>query len=219
VIVDLAECAAMRRAEITALKAYVTRTHSDFVDKYERLAVKIPRRVVFAGTTNETEFLSDPTGARRWWVVLCGTHHGGRAMDLPALRVDRGQLWAEAVALYRAWEARGSNPDECPWWATREELPLAEAAAEEARQLDPWEESINKALCEGCSSVGGFRTSDVPAIDEGAASVTAAQIWTHVLRLDSPTRADSMRLTQAMRALGWRAGRAGHGNVRTFTRP
>ena len=58
----------------------------------------MPRTTVFAGTTNDDEFLQDATGSRRWWVIETTT------CDAQTLRQDRDQLWAEAVHAYRQGE-------------------------------------------------------------------------------------------------------------------
>jgi hypothetical protein len=54
---------------------------------------------VFGSTTNETsDFLTDPTGDARFWVVRAGQ------LQFSELERDRDQLWAEAVQAYRAGE-------------------------------------------------------------------------------------------------------------------
>jgi len=78
--------------------------------------VSIPRQCVFLGTTNETCFLRDRTGNRRWWPVNVGM------IDLESLRTDIEQLWAEAVRLYQSGQ---------PWHLTGEALKLAEDAQAE----------------------------------------------------------------------------------------
>ena len=94
-IVELPELAAIRRTgDLESIKAFLSRTSDRFRPPYGRRTVDIPRQCVFIATTNETEYLRDPTGNRRFWPVHCG------AIGLAALARDCDQLWAEAVARY-----------------------------------------------------------------------------------------------------------------------
>jgi predicted P-loop ATPase len=83
---------------------------------------------VLVGTTNEEQFLADPTGARRYWPLRVT-----RLVDIQKLKAWRDQLWAEAVAAYESRES---------WWlSASDETALAEAA-EQFRSTDPWEEAV-----------------------------------------------------------------------------
>ena len=96
-IYELSELAGLRRTEIETLKSFISKTEDNARPAYGRFRVDQPRRCVFVGTTNDTEYLRDATGNRRFWPVRTGI------VDLDALRRDRDQLWAEAAAA----EARG----------------------------------------------------------------------------------------------------------------
>lgn len=113
-IIEISELDAMRRAEVSHVKAFISRTTDRFRPPYGRRVVESPRQCVFVGTTNQDEYLKDDTGARRFWPVAVR-----REIDLRSLRQDRDQLWAEAVRLYQ---------DGTRWWLTGE---LAQAAAGE----------------------------------------------------------------------------------------
>lgn len=141
-IYELAELDSLRRAEAQTLKAFVSSQRDSYRPSYGRNTRDIPRTTVFAGTTNDDEFLQDATGSRRWWVVET------TSCDAEALRHDRDQLWAEAVHAYRegeSWhleadieEARAalaqryevSDPLAAPfeiWSYRREDFTIAEA--------------------------------------------------------------------------------------------
>jgi hypothetical protein len=78
-----------------------------------------PRQCVFAGTINPLEgYLNDPTGARRFWPVVC------RDIDLETLVRDRDQLWAEARVRFQAG---------MPWWLDTPELEALARPEQEAR--------------------------------------------------------------------------------------
>ena len=97
-IYELAELDSLRRAEAQTLKAFVSSQRDSYRPSYGRNTRDVPRTTVFAGTTNDDEFLQDATGSRRWWVIETTT------CDAQTLRQDRDQLWAEAVHAYRSGE-------------------------------------------------------------------------------------------------------------------
>jgi predicted P-loop ATPase len=108
-IVELAELAGIRKAaDVEALKASITRSVDTFRRPYEVKERDYPRRFVFVATTNKSQYLADPTGAllRRFMPVKSNTNEVNR-VDLEGLKRDAGQLWGEAVHLYRAG---------VPWW-------------------------------------------------------------------------------------------------------
>lgn len=123
-IVEVGELDALRGSAQTRVKDFLSQTVDHFRPAYGRLAVTRPRECVFVGTTNESQYLGDPTGARRFWPVRVGQ------LFRDDLLRNRDQLWAEAVHLYRT----GAQ-----WWP---EAQHHEALAEqqEARyQVDDWE--------------------------------------------------------------------------------
>jgi len=113
-IVELGELAALRRSDIEPMKAFLTRRYDDFRPPYQRRNVQTPRQCVFTGSTNDQQYLRDPTGNRRFWPVRLSTPLSDA--DLAALEGARDQLWAEALAAYRAGE---------PWHLTHDENALA----------------------------------------------------------------------------------------------
>lgn len=123
-IVELSELAAMSKSEAEAVKSFLTRRIDKYRPPYGRHLIEQARRCVFLGTTNESSYLRDATGNRRFWPVEIGT------ANIEALARDRDQLIAEAVDAYRAGEA---------WYLTDAEL-TRQAEAEQTLRLeeDPW---------------------------------------------------------------------------------
>ena len=131
-IVEIAELDAIGRAEVSRIKAFLTRTTDRFRPPYGRYTVEVPRQCVFAGTVNPDTYLRDETGNRRFWPLRCGT------IDIAVLARDRDQLWAEAVHRFRAGAI---------WWIEDPAL-LAEAREEQDRryQSDAWDDLIEHWL-------------------------------------------------------------------------
>jgi predicted P-loop ATPase len=131
-IAEFSELEALNRAELSALKAFVTRRVDRYRPPYGRVAQDHPRRCVLAGTTNEDSFLRDSTGNRRFWPVACGVTCN--AADVAAIAADRDQLWAEAVARYHAGETRFLHEPDI--------VAAAGEIAERYFQRDEWEDLL-----------------------------------------------------------------------------
>lgn len=92
---EIGELDGMNRHEAEGLKNFLSTTTDTYRDPYGTFNEDFPRTVVLCGTTNESTYLRDPTGNRRYWPIRV------RKVNLDALRRDAGQLWGEAVHLYR----------------------------------------------------------------------------------------------------------------------
>lgn len=72
-IIELAELDSLSRAEVSTVKAFISRRHDRFRPPYGKRLVDLPRQCVFAGSVNpEGGYLKDATGGRRFWPVVCG---------------------------------------------------------------------------------------------------------------------------------------------------
>jgi predicted P-loop ATPase len=126
--IEIGELSSMTRGEIEKVKAFISRKVDRFRPSYGRHVIEVPRQSVFAGSTNDSEYMKDATGARRYLPILCGKFH------LKSLKRDRDQLWAEAAALYRKGE---------PWWITNASLLEAVKEEQAGRYMeDAWAELI-----------------------------------------------------------------------------
>lgn len=101
---------------IGALRALVSSKKDTFRAPYAAAPEKRPRRGIFVGSVNQTDFLRDPYGTRRWHVISLPPGH-----SIPLKRLDNGgreSFWKAAIL---AMEAGEQN------WLSKEWEELSEA--------------------------------------------------------------------------------------------
>lgn len=129
---EMPELDALRGANVTAVKAFLSKQSDRAREPYARTYQDYQRQCVFIGTTNDNHYLTDRSGNRRYWPVEC------RNIDLPAIQEQRDQLWAEAVARYESNEK---------WWLDTEELDAVARDEQRGRETrEAWFELVAKWL-------------------------------------------------------------------------
>jgi predicted P-loop ATPase len=187
-IIELAELSQFKRSEIETVKAFITRRVEQYRPSYGRHEISFPRQCIFAGSTNDETYLVDRTGNRRWWVVSC------EHVDLAALVRDRDQIWAEAVARYRAGEH---------WWLAREIESVAAAEARLRVAHDPWTADVVTAT----ASIAGLEVSP----GEVMARMNLPATERH--------ERSAGRVGQILRDLGWVKGKRHMTRGQLYVRP
>lgn len=95
-LVELGELdSTFRRADISALKAFLTQQDDVLRVAYARRESKFARRTVFFGSVNPKVFLHDPTGNRRYWTIEAERLDHSHGLDMQ-------QVWAQVHGL---WES------------------------------------------------------------------------------------------------------------------
>ncbi|ACL77349.1 virulence-associated E family protein [Ruminiclostridium cellulolyticum] len=181
-IFELGELSAMKKSELEEVKAFLSKTEDRYRVAYDRQVSEFPRKCIFFGTTNNHNFLQDPTGNRRFWPV--DVDPDKRKLDHWDYLKDEeiGQIWAEALTLYKAGES----------------LELDKKTAREAERMqgihtetDPREGLIQRYL--ETKLPADWDEKDVwerrnyleePTGDIPRTRVCAAEIWAEALRLD-----------------------------------
>lgn len=107
---EIGELTAFTKQETQVIKQFLSKTDDIYRAAYGRRTEKYPRRCVFFGTSNDTEFLKDTTENRRFWPVDVGVHRAAKSVwnDLPR-EVD--QIWAEAYAYWQLGEKLFLSPE------------------------------------------------------------------------------------------------------------
>ncbi len=100
---EVGELTAMSKQETNTVKQFLSKSEDIYRAAYGRRTEKYPRRCIFFGTSNESEFLKDATGNRRFWPIDVGEFPATKSVwkDLPE-EID--QVWAEAYAYWMLGE-------------------------------------------------------------------------------------------------------------------
>jgi predicted P-loop ATPase len=120
---------AYKKKDVSQLKAFLSRRKDSMRRPYGTDIEDFPRPSIMVGSTNQNEFLYDPTGERRFWVIRVLL----KRIDIPQLRKERDLLWAAAVAAYKNGEQ---------WHLTDTEDAWLDAANKQFQSTDPWEATI-----------------------------------------------------------------------------
>lgn len=129
---EVAEMQAMSKADVDAVKMFLSKTNDYYRAAYGRYIADRPRQCVFFGTTNSRECLTDPSGSRRFWVVDIDRQPRKKNV-FQDLDGERDQLWAEAMAYWRLGE---------PLHLPAELETVAKSVQEDHRARHPWEGMI-----------------------------------------------------------------------------
>ncbi|BEP61280.1 hypothetical protein GmRootV213_18340 [Variovorax sp. V213] len=197
-VVELPELRGMSQRDASDLKAFITKQVDMWVPKYVEHQTRNPRRFIFFGSTNKRDFLTDPTGSRRFLPFEAGR------CDPDGVARDRDQLWAEGAALF---DAHGVM------WEDAERL--AEAEHHKYQDDDAWVPAIADYL-------DGRRPHD-PHFPNPLARTTTRDVLHVALdkRVGDFKRADEMRAAACLTSMGWQRVREMANGVRCwfFIRP
>lgn len=99
-VTEMGELASLKKSELETVKAYISSQSDHVRAPYGRKAMDLKRQSVFIGTTNESFYLKDKSGNRRYWPIPVGQ------CDFQGLQAVRDQLFAEA---YFVWSTLGEK--------------------------------------------------------------------------------------------------------------
>lgn len=129
--------ATFRKADIAALKGFISRSEDVYRKPYAAQAEQIQRRTVFFASVNDEQFLHDPTGNARWWTLPV------ERLDINHA-IDTQQLWAEVLTWFRAEYREG--PGLRPWDLSATELTRLSNSNDTFTATDPIADAI-RSLC------------------------------------------------------------------------
>jgi len=140
---ELPELSAMHRGEANDTKAFMTRTKDDVRLSYDRNVSELPRQSVIYGTTNDTKYLRDTTGGRRFLPILL---HDVESIDVIGLMEARDALWCDAYEGYIEMRRKTPADRDLPLFLTGEAAEVAKELQERARKTEPWENWLETVM-------------------------------------------------------------------------
>lgn len=100
-ILEMAELSGLRKADIEAVKQFISKSEDMYRPAYGHTVEVYPRQCIFVGTTNEPDFLQDPTGNRRFIPIDTFMDKAVKSV-FSDLDDEVDQMWAEAYELYKS---------------------------------------------------------------------------------------------------------------------
>jgi putative DNA primase/helicase len=134
---ELPELSSMHKGEANHTKAFMSRQHDDVRLSYEKHMAELPRQCVIWGTTNDTEYLRDTTGGRRYFPIPIDAS----AIDPLAIMRAKAGLWRAAYEAYVEMRSRTPQGQDLPLFiaaGTEADL-IAKQLQERARKAETWE--------------------------------------------------------------------------------
>lgn len=93
-VCELGELDSTLKKDLAKLKAFLTEQEDEYRRPYAAFPVKYPRMTSFYATVNQSDFLKDETGNRRYWVIPV------KKIDFEKLeKLEIEQLWGEVMHL------------------------------------------------------------------------------------------------------------------------
>ena len=224
---EVGELSAFTKQETQVIKQFLSKTEDIYRAAYGRRTDKYLRRCVFFGTSNDSEFLKDMTGNRRFWPVDVGVNPAKRSVwkELPQ-EVD--QIWAEAYAYWAAGEEL-YMPKELEAAAVEQQETHREASGKEGLIMD----FLNKPVPISWNQMdlvkrrmflsGGMHVEEKLVLRD---KICAVEIWTECFGGDLKymKRSDSMEINNILLHGKWQRIKTPrdfgpYGPQRGFTRP
>ena len=172
---ELAEIdSVFKRKEVASLRAFFTTKADNLRVPYGSSIEQFPRTSCFVGSVNPEQFLCDPEGHRRYWVIPTDIDR----IPVEILRQERDRLWAAAVHAYRRGEMN--------WLTPLEEKRNALLNKRYEIEEDSWVEVIAHYL----------ETKDETTVGTILGDCLKIELGKH-------DRSSQMRVAEVLKKLGW----------------
>lgn len=136
-IVEISELEALNKSEVGSVKQILSQTSDRYRAAYGRIVQEHPRRCVFFGTSNNSDYLRDRTGNRRFWPVDTEIVPIKKSVFTDLTDEEINQIWAEAKVRYTQNE---------PLYLSKETEQLAKQVQSDHREVSVKEGLIRDFL-------------------------------------------------------------------------
>lgn len=103
-LVEMAELSGLKKAEVETIKQFISKCEDMYRPAYGRTVETYKRQCVFFGTTNDSDFLHDPSGNRRFNPVNVDFDRATKSVKDDMTQSEVDQIWAEAYYLVKQGE-------------------------------------------------------------------------------------------------------------------
>ncbi|TIS46179.1 MAG: hypothetical protein E5W96_27760 [Mesorhizobium sp.] len=203
-VIEVGELASLNRAEANEVKESLVKTEDRARMSYARHPVSRRRQCVFMGTTNDDQYLKDPTGNRRYWPIK-STRTMGDPIDIDRLKKKLPAIWAEALWRYEIM--RDGQPEGALNLSLSSEAQREASALQRSRRAESDVDILGGQIQAWLDRpIGADFDDDPEAPKQYRNSTCSAQIWCEMLHRDgSPAQLDAMRIGKALATLtGWK---------------
>ncbi|TAL32083.1 MAG: hypothetical protein EPN98_14830 [Phenylobacterium sp.] len=178
---ELSELRGISARDGEAILGWITRRFEKWTPKFKEYATSLARRLVFYGTTNDSEFLQAHMGQRRWLPVMILD-----IINTWLIERDRLQLWAEARDVY-----------ECEGILYQEVEKLAKAERAQFRYQDPRHDVIARWVDQSLDD-------DDTLTPRNSGTLTTEQVLTECLGVEASRiqKRDQQGVAEVLKALG-----------------
>lgn len=203
-IIEMAELSALKKSEAEGIKQFISKCDDAFRPAYGRTVEVYKRQCVFFGTTNDVDFLKDPTGNRRFNPIDIHPECATKSVATDFTRYEIDQVWAEAYKLWNDGEELYFNEAENAM--AKQEQTTHSAVDERLGIIDDY---LNKLLPEDWDFKDLYdrRTwLDDPIAKPGTVEreyVCIAEIWCECLHKDKQemSRYNTREINDMLRAM------------------
>lgn len=171
-LVELGELdATFRRADLSALKAFITADRDVLRLAYATRESEFPRRTIFFGSVNPRQYLHDTNGNRRFWTIECESVNHNHTINMQ-------QVWAEYKVLYDNGE---------PWHLKQDEYLLIFEKNKDYESTDYLKERL----------LDCYEWEERELLDREWRWLSSSQILTEI-GIDRPSKGDPTRIGQVV---------------------